>query len=348
VLTVGGEGHPDYEFVRIQVGLRTPSGTLVIADAQTPEIRIFGPDGRLIRKLGRNGEGPGEFRRIGSLFLNADTIITYDGALRRLTWYSLNGALLRTAPFTYPPEAGYLSITGRLQSGRWVVTTGHSPGWEHGSGTYRDTTRVGLWAAGATGPIQWVGQFPGMTFLVHAPPGDKADWTVGMLPLSPLGQVATWRDTLLAGDTGTPELTYYAPDGHRLRSVSLPAALQPLATDAVRAAQRDALDNARQKREKIWVRLSYEVALKSTARRIWDGLVVADDGRLWVGVPEGDPHLPSRYLVLGPDGGVVGSWRLPTAGRILSVSNSHLVVAARDAEDVERVVVIRVAARDLH
>jgi sugar lactone lactonase YvrE len=49
-------------------GLATDAdGRIYVADGQASEIRIFGPDGRHLRTIGREGAGPGEFRQISGM-----------------------------------------------------------------------------------------------------------------------------------------------------------------------------------------------------------------------------------------------------------------------------------------
>jgi sugar lactone lactonase YvrE len=42
-------------------------GRIYVADSQASEIRIFAPDGRHLRTIGREGAGPGEFRQISGM-----------------------------------------------------------------------------------------------------------------------------------------------------------------------------------------------------------------------------------------------------------------------------------------
>ena len=339
-LTIGAEGRPEEEFVRIVMAVRTPSGTIAVVDQAAPEIRLFTPDGRFLRRLGRNGEGPGEFRRIGALFTVADTLVAFDPTVRRLTWYSVAGNLLRTAPFQYSPEAGQLYITARLGTGEWVVTTTASPSWEHGSGVYRDTTRVGILAGTARGSVRWIGTFPGTTFFVYAPAGRKTEWKVGVLPYSSWPIVESRGDSLLIGQLADTTIGYYSGRGRLLRTLALP---RPPAIRSLSPARDEALASARTAADRNYIQLSYEAAAKAPGTRIWDDLVVADDGALWLAAADPRSASPRLHLVVAPDGRLRASWLLPPRSRLLSVRESELMVAARDADDVERVLVIRVS-----
>lgn len=333
-LVIGKEGEPDYEFLRIWTAVRGTSGNVAVVDA-SQTIRVYAPTGQLLRKLGRNGEGPGEFRRISELFLVADTLVAFDNALRRLTWYSIGGSLLRSVRFRPSSDHGSLRIAGRLSDNQWVVETSHSPGWEHGSGTYRDTTHVGIVRATATGPVHWLGEFPGMTFFVYTPADRRPDWRVGMLPQSPLPIIATWRDSVIVGNLGTAELTYYAASGRKARTLQLPV-LVPRRN--LSTARTEAIAAERVEAAKTYVNLAYDAAEKAPPR-LWDHFVVADNGDLWIALADADPTVGQRYLVVNPRGGILATWLLPPRSRLLSVSGRTLLIAMRDANDVERIAV---------
>lgn len=336
VLLIGKEGEPDYEFLRISTAVRTASGNIAVIDA-SEAIRVFGPTGVLLRKLGRKGEGPGEFRRIGDLFIAGDTLVAFDFALRRLTWYSILGSLLRTTRFQPSSGQGSLSISGRLSNNQWVVETTHSPGWENGPGTYRDTTHIGIVAPTATGAVHWLGAFPGMTFFVHSPPGRKSEWRVGMLPHSVLPIIVTWQDSVIVGNLGTAELTYYTASGRRARTLQLPS-LTP--RNNLGTARTEALASERQEAEKTYINRAYDAAERAPFR-LWDRLVVADNGDLWLAVADPDPNAKQQYLVLAPTGRALASWLLPPRSRLLSVTGRTLIVATQDANDIERIALYR-------
>lgn len=47
-------------------------GNIYVLDAQLTEVMMFSPDGEYIRSIGREGEGPGEFRRPADMFLTPE------------------------------------------------------------------------------------------------------------------------------------------------------------------------------------------------------------------------------------------------------------------------------------
>lgn len=52
-------------FGMVTAAFRDPAGNVCLLDNQTSELRIYSPQGKLVRKMGRKGEGPGEVQIAG-------------------------------------------------------------------------------------------------------------------------------------------------------------------------------------------------------------------------------------------------------------------------------------------
>jgi hypothetical protein len=176
-------------------------------------------------------------------------------------------------------------------------------------------------------------------FYAHVPAGKQGEWRSGMLPHSSLPFFAAWRDTLIVGDLGSTTLSYYTAAGRLVREIALPR-LDPIRGADLAAARRDALALERDPVGKAALGAFYDAAERARLR-IWDRLVVADDGTLWLGVADANPRAAPRYLVLAPSGAVRAVWRFPAASRLLAVSGGVLVLALKDADDVERIGLVR-------
>ncbi len=84
-LAESGSG-PGHEFQTVRDILRLPDGRIIVVDEGNDEVSSYGPDGTLLRRMGRGGEGPGEFRRPRTVERVAgDSLAIWDPSLRRLT-----------------------------------------------------------------------------------------------------------------------------------------------------------------------------------------------------------------------------------------------------------------------
>ncbi len=196
------EGNPDEIFGRI-VGVELMSdGGVAVADGQAGDVRWFGPDRRLVARAGGVGDGPGGFRRIGSMQrLGGDTVAVFDGGTGRLTTFGPTGALVRTVPL----EGTSAATAYQLSYGRIIAMASVQPSWGDvpRTGLKREPVRV-TWY-GADGAALGVDTtYPGADIYVIW----TAEPTGRILGLAPFGRWTTMsvqggRYVVATGDSDT-------------------------------------------------------------------------------------------------------------------------------------------------
>jgi hypothetical protein len=115
-----GEGSvrlgPDYEFFGISGVAQLRDGTIVVASHGSRELRYYGADGRFLRSVGRNGDGPGEFRSVRRLWIMAgDTSVVWDQVARRLQHFSPDGTFVRSTSVMTAPFAAFSGLPAQPQ-----------------------------------------------------------------------------------------------------------------------------------------------------------------------------------------------------------------------------------------
>jgi hypothetical protein len=113
------EQRPDAPIVRVSGLARRDDGILALADVSEGNVKLFAPDGRLHRILGRKGQGPGEFIAPRHLAFGPDgRLLVVDGQLGRLSRFTPDGNLEQTVTL----EAGF-PVMGfhLLPDGRYAV-----------------------------------------------------------------------------------------------------------------------------------------------------------------------------------------------------------------------------------
>jgi hypothetical protein len=93
-------GRDAFELHRVCGATLLRDGRIVIADAGNLRLLVLSSSGRLVRQFGRAGPGPGEFDSIIEMAVTRDTILTWDGGLRRVTVWRDDGTLIRTIPIS--------------------------------------------------------------------------------------------------------------------------------------------------------------------------------------------------------------------------------------------------------
>jgi hypothetical protein len=79
---------------------RLADGRYVLSyDEADDELVVFSPEGRFLRRVGRRGNGPGEFQFIRWVRAVGDELHVFDARLRRHTILSSDFRVIRTAPF---------------------------------------------------------------------------------------------------------------------------------------------------------------------------------------------------------------------------------------------------------
>jgi hypothetical protein len=136
----GGMGpeRPD-EFGKVTGVVAGDDGTIYVADGLAYEIRAFSADGESLRRIGREGGGPGEFRAVLSLGMLGDTLVVLDPGNGRLGFLSPTGAWLGQRLYNrvsgpevriYQTGAHELSIPAVRGDGMGVVFVRHLAGGE--------------------------------------------------------------------------------------------------------------------------------------------------------------------------------------------------------------------------
>jgi hypothetical protein len=92
-LRLDADEHDFPAVTRVWVG---PRGILAVPIQQDMQLRLFDANGKAIARVGRNGEGPGEFRFMSWFGSFADTMFVVDSRLRRVTFIAPDGAVLRS------------------------------------------------------------------------------------------------------------------------------------------------------------------------------------------------------------------------------------------------------------
>ncbi len=71
------------------------AGRIYVVDYKPAAIKVFAPDGRLVRTIGRDGEGPGEFR-VGFIAVRGGYLVLHDPQVSRTSVWDTAGTFLRS------------------------------------------------------------------------------------------------------------------------------------------------------------------------------------------------------------------------------------------------------------
>lgn len=101
-LVLGGDSGVGLEaFESVGDVMETRDGSIIVVDASAADVRLFSRYGGHIRRIGRRGNGPGEFGYPVAVVEDDGLLAVLDVALRRLTWFRLDGTVVRTLAVDY-------------------------------------------------------------------------------------------------------------------------------------------------------------------------------------------------------------------------------------------------------
>jgi len=114
------EGEEAYQLFRVGGSVRLGDGRIVVANTGSRELRVFGPDGVFQRSVGRDGEGPGEFRWPSRIRVVApDTFLVWDQSLQRVSLFDADGRFLSMAPLR-PTSSNLFPGDEWLMGKNWI------------------------------------------------------------------------------------------------------------------------------------------------------------------------------------------------------------------------------------
>jgi hypothetical protein len=194
VLRLGSEHGGDDAFARVMDVKMGPTGRIYVADDLNWSVSVFDRSGRLVRRLGRRGRGPGEFERPWHLAVDrSDSLFVWDGALGRISVFGPDFRFARS--FAAP--------------GRWTVS---------GFGVRADgTLLVGAFAAGSAGSVHVLAR-DGRVLRSFGPRADTTGIPAGFASSLLGGSVDESEEGIVYSRRSPYELVFHDREGRRRRS----------------------------------------------------------------------------------------------------------------------------------
>lgn len=324
------DGPPEYQMFRIVDALELDDRSVVVVSQVEPLIRVFAPDGSILRSFGSLGQGPREIglpQRVWSA--GADSLVIYDWRNRRLAYWTVGGGFLSVSPMRPLPAAPLPG--GRFRDGSVLVTSllmtrSEDFTWSPliglrfaGSGVLRDTVfNVPGWRLG---PVDIGGE----TVLL-------ARHFEGLAGATALDDAIA----LAMGDAY--EVRILDPDGRLIRLVRWAGRDRTVTEAHVAAGREEAIRSATNEEQRRQALRFFDAAPVAEQFGTVSGLRAAPDGGFWVeewrrpGDPEGQ-----RWLAFDADGRLRGRVALPAGATLTRVGERHLIVIEQDELDIEYV-----------
>jgi len=320
------EGDLPYIFARIVGAVRLEDGRIVVADGQSDEVRFFDANGTFLSKVGREGEGPGEYTYVRYLDRCAgDSISVFD-----LNWpvtvYDQQGNFGRETPLFEPGSRRTPYQLSCSRAGRFLIT-----GWGIEGlvlGFYRTTAPVSLLDRDGT-PIASLGVFPSSERL-----GNEH----GSSP-HPFGKttvLAAGDEALYVGTADEFEIRVFDLTGTLLRLIRGPRRDRRITDDDVKAYRDARLAGVEPNRRPAIEREIRDMPMPDEFPA-YGGLRLDRQGFLWVQQWRRPRATDARWWVFDPTGRMLGTVVFPLALHLTEIGGDYVLGVVRDELGVERV-----------
>ena len=328
------EGELPYLFSNIAGVVVLTDGTIVVADGQSREVRFFDRSGRFQRAVGGEGEGPGEFDNLASLYKCGGGLYTHDLWQRRITVWSLEGDLERTfvlnEPGTDRGPYGYRCGPG----GSFVVAGWGSlrgPPARPGASFDLYAQPAPLWLLDEEGQLSLeLGEYVSSERLRMINPLRGS----GPHPFGRSVVYALGADHIFIGSAERLEVEVYDRSGRLLRIMRGPDDELGI-TDSFlaeyRSAQLSGIDSVGR------AQLEEAGMLMPPAMPAFTYFLLDTEGNLWVKRFHPPWEEGNRWGVFSPDGEFYGDVDMPIGLEVMDITVDYVLGVTRDDLDVERV-----------
>jgi len=325
----GGDDESQVLLGQIGVVISGPAGEVYALDSQLSQVQVYDRNGRHLRTLGREGDGPGEFRHPVGLFLPGDGTVAVQQAFPgRISYLDPETGIARG---TWElgqdePTVGGMSFveTARRRAGTFVVSAA-TAAFDQGAGEIRNVNFLAVLGAegrerarlAEVSTRRSLVQFT-IDELASYFPGDRGLWDVG-----PDGRI--WLATRYDAYT----IAVHAPDGAREREITREHTAR-VRTDAEKEEQRNSMRiNISGQEPRIDWKLQDRVPCIASLQVLDDGTLWvrnshaadawADAGRMVYDVYSPDGRLAREVTVVVPEGGEGNRLVLLDDGRFLLI-----------------------------
>jgi hypothetical protein len=336
-LQVGALGGPeDMQLYRVAGAVRLEDGRIALVNAGTPDLRIFGSEGKHQVSFGRKGEGPGEFSDpvlVGTL--PGDTLVVVDRTARVVNLFHPSGGFIRGSTAD-PDLLGYLLPKGMFSSGS-VVIWGMVHDAMEKDGFARRPVRFRSLSRNGTLETDF-GVFPGEETIAHTfRSGEVVTGAIASTPFGRSGSVAAGADRLFYSSQDSYEIRVYDMAGKLGRLIRLARPPFPVTSNHIETYTERRLAGADSENQRRAIRRILDETPRPEFHPAHGELFSDKLGYLWVE----DYRLPGvsdiSFTIFDPDGRLSGSVTLPSRFQILEIGPDYLLALCRDEMDVEYV-----------
>lgn len=304
------------------------AGSILLANARDARILEIGRDGRVVRSIGREGAGPGEFRFVGEFALiRGDTLLVHDTRLRRIGVFGPNRKFVRTVDA--PSLVRCCATNGDYLAGAYVEDSDPSS-LETGLADFSvrhlgDGTDDGP-------PLLRVATRSPMLILQRSS-GANGTFSLGGMHRLPLHAtpLLAWNGTeVVHADGKSFELRLVRADGRGSRVIRIAMQPEAMPNDVVRAASDSMIAKTPQGKPRSDLADALDDFDWPARLPAIDKLLVDEERAMWVRAYGPSKAGGERWIGITSAGGLIGVLHTPSSTEALAFGHGHVLVRSVD------------------
>jgi len=320
------------ELFRVSSARLLAEGPLLIGNAGNQEVLVVGDGGKLMRRVGGEGDGPGEFRTVSTLHEVSEGFLVYDARLGRLSHFDLSGSVVNTialvppnrvvdlVPLAMSPKGAGLAIYGEQRIGG-------------GEGIHQDTTPLLRYSDPGQSP-DTLGLWGSDEWNYSSPPGVR--WVRSPVGFGRHLSASERSGRVVIGSTNSLDLTVFDSTGTTLMRVVGTSSSRPATQVDGEAWRAELVASLPDGLPDVLLR-AYQSAPYHNTYPAFEDAVMDDQGNVWIGDGMAVEHRGRRWVVVSPKGEPLGYVVLPEDSKILDVAYGRVALKEQDPSGVEDV-----------
>lgn len=337
LLEVGGASPPQGHDIHRVTGVeRLEHDRWAIADDSRKEIRIFDTSGRLLRTIGGEGGGPGEFRQIAGLyFVGGDSLAAWDPREQRLTVFDSSGKVARSVDPVPPPSGRFPPLHGILRDRSLILGSGLDVTGVFLGGTGTRRPERALFRYSRKGErLNMVGRFPGTEQFAWV----RADgFSLRRLPFGRGTHFAVGAGRIFVATNNGDEIRGFGPQGNLRLVIRIPNSRSPVTQEDIQAVRQRRLSDIEPEERAEELRRLNTVEFPDEKAPFTD-LVAGADDRIWVRGRQVSPSSTDvEWMVFGANGVLRAIVTIPASLELLAAGENWIAGIQSDDLDIETV-----------
>lgn len=325
-ISEGSVGNAPFQVFRAEHGAILEDGSSVVGLGDSNQLLLLDPAGRVVRLVGRTGEGPGEFGSISGVSPTEDGFVVFDLRNRRVSVFNARGDLDRVVTLEGAPVITFLGV---MPDGQFVAAD------------YRvdeGTPRLYLtWDAQGNKTHQLTGPpeppSPILRYATVIPRGPVT--TNRSLPSScvPVPQQVVVGAEVFSVDPIHGLVQGHGPNG-TVREVYQGSA-NARVTQEVQDSLRESLSLSRPPPPDTLARFFDERFTLGTPLPLWQSTIGDPAGTLWLERADCSRMAARRFDILSAEGGMVATVTMRDDLLVLAVRGDRILTVRSDELGVE-------------